>query len=88
MIRTATAGRAGLDVDVENTFESLRPGHRVTRDRITRSRLAGGGPPEVILSPRLAHIGLLEFHRAGEAIKVGQTALDKASPEIQRPIDA
>ena len=43
----------------------------IMQDRITRSRLAGE-PPELLLTPRLAHISLLEFHRAAEAIDVGR----------------
>src|SRR6185503_17758071 len=38
--------------------------------RITRSRMAGE-PPDVIVAPRLAHIGLLDFDRADEAIREG-----------------
>ena len=36
--------------------------------RITRNRMVGY-PPDIMLSPKLAHIGLLEFHRAKEAIQ-------------------
>jgi len=42
--------------------------------RITRSRMAGD-PPEVIVAPRLAHLGLLDFHRAKEAIEEGKRAV-------------
>ncbi len=41
--------------------------------RISRSRLAGD-PPEVLITPRLAHLGLLDFHRAEEAIEAGHHA--------------
>lgn len=43
--------------------------------RITRSRMAGE-PPELVIAPRLAHLGLLEFHRAGEAIEEGRHAVE------------
>lgn len=43
--------------------------------RITRSRMAGD-PPEVIVSPRLAHLGLFDFHRAKEAIEEGKRAVE------------
>lgn len=43
----------------------------IMQDRITRSRLAGE-PPDALLSPRLADISLLEFHRANEAIEAGR----------------
>ncbi len=47
------------------------------RDRITCSRLAGD-PAEVVISPRLAHIGLLEFQRAAEAIAEGENCVISA----------
>jgi NTE family protein len=45
--------------------------------RITRSRMAGE-PPDVIVAPRLADIGLLDFHRAAEAIREGERAMTAA----------
>ena len=45
--------------------------------RITRSRMAGE-PPDVIVAPRLAHIGLLDFDRAEEAIREGERAMEAA----------
>ncbi|HYE49095.1 MAG TPA: patatin-like phospholipase family protein [Azospirillaceae bacterium] len=51
-------------------------------DRITRSRLAGE-PPDVHLTPRLGHIGLLEFDRAEEAIAEGEAAVERALPDLR-----
>jgi NTE family protein len=45
--------------------------------RITRSRMAGE-PPDVVVAPRLADIGLLDFHRADEAIQEGERAMAAA----------
>ena len=42
----------------------------IIQDRISRARLAGD-PPDMSLQPKLSHIGLTEFHRAGEAIQIG-----------------
>jgi NTE family protein len=50
-------------------------------DRIARSRLAGE-PPDVLVLPRLGHIGLLEFERADEAIAEGTNAVQRALPEL------
>jgi len=36
------------------------------------------------LLPQLAHIGMLEFHRAAEAIKEGDECVRKALGEIRR----
>lgn len=46
--------------------------------RITRSRMAGD-PPDILLAPRLAHIGLMDFHRAREAIAVGSAEAEAAA---------
>lgn len=50
--------------------------------RITRSRMAGD-PPELVIAPRLAHLGLLDFHRAQEAIDEGYAAAQAALPGLQ-----
>lgn len=49
----------------------------IMQDRITRSRMAGD-PPELMISPKLAGIGLLEFERADETIEVGREAAERA----------
>ena len=53
----------------------------IIQDRITRSRLAGD-PPDVSVNPRLAPVGLFEFHRAAEAVTLGREATDRALPHI------
>ncbi len=50
--------------------------------RITRSRMAGD-PPEVLLRPQVADIGLLDFHRAAEAIEAGRRAVEVDLPSLQ-----
>ncbi|MBW2599752.1 MAG: patatin, partial [Deltaproteobacteria bacterium] len=45
-------------------------------------RLAGD-PPDLLISPRLAHIGLLEFNRAEETIKEGKHALGLMLPLLK-----
>ena len=51
--------------------------------RITRSRMAGE-PPEVVIAPRLAHLGLLDFYRAEEAIAEGRQAAEGALPFLRQ----
>lgn len=51
--------------------------------RITRSRMAGD-PPDIVVSPRLADIGLMEFHRAAESIAEGEAAVERAADELGR----
>jgi NTE family protein len=49
--------------------------------RISRSRMSGE-PPDAIVAPRLAHLGLLDFHRAKEAIEAGERAVEAALPSL------
>lgn len=64
-------------------FYAITNSINIVQDRITRSRLAGD-PADVLLSPQLAHIGMLEFHRAAEAIKEGEGCVQNAMVEIRR----
>jgi NTE family protein len=50
--------------------------------RIARSRLAGE-PPEVLLTPRLGHLGLFDYHRADEAIAEGRDAVVRMLPALR-----
>ena len=70
-----------------NLFEAIAGSINITQDRITRSRMAGD-PPDILLSPKLSHIGLLEFYRAEEAIEEGDKCVQRLLPEIKHIIDA
>jgi NTE family protein len=59
----------------------------ITQDRIARSRLAGD-PPDVLISPKLGNLGLFEFHRAEEAIRLGAEATERALTDIQETVTA
>jgi len=50
--------------------------------RIARSRLAGE-PAELLITPRVGDIGLMEFHRGREAIKLGRAAVERHIPELE-----
>jgi NTE family protein len=64
-------------------FYAIANSINIVQDRITRSRLAGD-PADILLSPHLALLGMLEFHRAAEAIKEGEDCVHKALAEIRR----
>ena len=64
-------------------FYAVTNSINIFQDRITRSRLAGD-PADVVLSPRVARIGMLEFHRAGEAIEEGRRCVNESLAEIRR----
>jgi NTE family protein len=59
----------------------------IMQDRITRARLAGD-PPDVIINPRLGGVGLIDFHRAAEAIDIGAEATERALDAIGEVIAA
>jgi len=54
--------------------------------RISRSRMAGD-PPDVVVTPRLPQLGLLNFHHAREAIEAGERAVDEARSNLRALID-
>jgi NTE family protein len=59
----------------------------ITQDRIARSRLAGD-PPDITIGPKLGDFGLFDFHRACEAIELGQRAAEKQIDEIKAAVRA
>lgn len=50
--------------------------------RIARSRLAGE-PADALIAPRLAHLALMDFHRASDAIAEGAAAVKRMLPAIE-----
>jgi NTE family protein len=54
--------------------------------RITRSRLAGD-PPDFMVAPLLADLGLMEFHRASVAIDAGRRAAEAVIPQLRARLD-
>jgi NTE family protein len=73
-------GRPGLPTVMIDAYN-------VMQDRITRARLAGD-PADVMITPRLGPIGMFDFHRADEAIKLGAEATEKSLDAISQAIDA
>lgn len=73
-------GRPGIPTVMIEAFT-------VMQDRITRARLAGD-PADVMISPRLGHIGMFDFHRAEEAIAIGAEAAERSIETIEEAIEA
>jgi NTE family protein len=72
--------------DTRPNFSTLMiESFNIMQDRLTRMRLAGD-PPDVHITPRIGHIGWLEFHRAAESIAIGQAATEKAIEAIAEAI--
>ncbi len=73
-------GKPGLPTVMVEAFN-------VMQDRITRARLAGD-PPDVLISPRLGGIGWFDFHRAAEAVEIGNEATTKALDAVSEAVTA
>ena len=71
--REAKLGITGVMVEAFN----------IIQDRISRARMAGD-PPDLSLLPKLGQIGLTEFHRADEAIRLGYECAQAQISELQR----
>lgn len=69
-----------------NVIEVVTSSINVMSVRITRSRLAGE-PADAMIQPRLAELGLLEYHRGAEAIAEGRAATELVVPQIKRLLE-
>jgi NTE family protein len=65
--------------DTPGLFDVIAGSMHIMQDRITRSRMAGE-PPDVLLVPRVAHLALLDFDRAEEAISAGRICVERNLP--------
>ena len=71
----------GADAALPSLMTVLTSSINIMQVRIARSRLAGE-PADVQISPRLAHIGTMDFHRAREAIAEGEAAVTGMLPAL------
>lgn len=72
----------GAEADNPKYFDVIFGSINIMQDHITRSRMAGD-PPDVMLTPRLNKIGLLEFNRADEAIEEGRRSVLRMLPALK-----
>jgi len=72
---------------VPSVFDVVASSINIMQVRITRSRMAGE-PPDVTVSPKVSHLGLMEFHRAAEAIEAGQRATLQALTAVRECLGA
>jgi NTE family protein len=54
--------------------------------RIARSRLAGE-PADVLVSPRVAQLDMMDFHRAAEAVEEGAAAVTRVQAQLMHALD-
>ncbi|HCA27383.1 MAG TPA: patatin [Betaproteobacteria bacterium] len=71
---------------IPSVLQVLAGSITIMQVRITRSRLAGE-PADVLIAPRLASTGLMDFHRGGVAIKEGRRAAEAALPALREWLD-
>jgi NTE family protein len=64
-------------------FDVIAGSIGIMQDRITRSRMAGE-PPDIMITPRLNEIGLMDFDRASESIEAGRQAVQRQSREFEK----
>ena len=87
VVETRRDARRGADPQSRETRLGITgvmvEAFNIIQDRISRARLAGD-PPDMSLQPKLGHIGLSEFHRADEAIRVGYETTKAQLAEITR----
>jgi NTE family protein len=72
---------AQKETSLPSMLDVITSSINIMQIRITRSRMAGD-PPEIIVAPHLAHINLLDFHRAKEAIQEGAQAMTAMLPNL------
>lgn len=74
-----------LQEEVPGLFEVVATAINIMQDRITRSRMVGD-PPDLLLSPSLAQLGLLEFDRADEAIVEGADCVERNRAQLDHAL--
>ncbi|MCK4743378.1 MAG: patatin-like phospholipase RssA [Sulfuriflexus sp.] len=73
----------GDSLDSPGLFDVMASSINIMQDRITRSRMAGD-PPEIILSPQLSQLGLLEFDKASIAVEEGRACVRRMQPALEQ----
>lgn len=87
--RRDTPGSEAVRIDetkslpLPTVLDVLNTSINIMQVRIARSRLAGE-PADILVQPRLAQIGLLDYHRAAEAIAEGRATMRAMMPALER----
>ncbi len=74
LLKNEARGPSMVDVLAQSVY--------IMQHRITRARMAGD-PPDILLTPRLADIKLMDFHRAQRSIDIGYESAQRAGNAIQ-----
>jgi NTE family protein len=72
---------SALQADIPRYLDVVFGSIHILQDYVTRSRLAAD-PPDILVTPALQDMALLEFHRAEEAIAAGRAAMQAALHQL------
>lgn len=78
----ANGAQAKAIEDLPSLITVLGASINIMQVRIARSRLAGE-PADVLISPRVGQLGLMDYHRAAEAIAEGEAAVARIKPLLR-----
>jgi NTE family protein len=73
--------RPAAEPRLPSLFEVVATSINIMQVRIARSRMAGE-PADLVVAPRLAHLALLDFQRAAEAIEEGRRAVQRVEHNL------
>jgi len=85
-ISARTAPSRALSANAPSLVNVVTTCLNIMQVRLTRSRLAGE-PADVLIAPHLERLGLLEYHRAREAIEAGRAATLLVLPQLRLLIE-
>ncbi|NTV11818.1 MAG: patatin-like phospholipase RssA [Zoogloea sp.] len=80
-----TGGRDESGVNLPSMLDVMHTSISIMSVRIARSRLAGE-PADVLLTPRVGQIGLMDYHRGVEAIAQGEAVVERMLPAIHHAL--
>lgn len=72
----------GESLSSPGLIDVLASSINIMQDRITRSRMAGD-PPDIILSPKLSQLGLMEFDQGKLAIAEGRACVERNRSSLE-----
>ena len=87
MVGVTSSGDADQADSLPPIAAVLTTSVNIMQMRIAQSRLAGD-PPEVLISPRVADLSILDFHRGAEAIEEGEAAVQRVQWQITELLES
>ncbi|THF62462.1 patatin-like phospholipase RssA [Pseudothauera rhizosphaerae] len=85
MVGLGNGNDAATEPDLPSLATILTTSINIMQMRIARSRLAGE-PADVLITPRVAQLGIMDFDHATEAIAEGRAAAERARPTLRHAL--